>query len=347
MPVYKYDTKKGVKWYYSFKFQDVRYLKRGFDTKREAIVSESEKRVELEKFGQLEKRIKLDTFCELYLSDLEKRESRYTFEKATTIINKYILPNLKNKYIDEYKTRDISNWQNTILSLNISNTYTHTIDARMRALFNHAIKFSTIHKSPCAGVKTIGKQNRDAKDHAVWTIDDWKRINDFGSVEFEAFMSVLFYTGMRIGEVMGLMWSDVNFEEKKIYMNKQRLKNGEIKKTKTGNSIEFLVNDKLINTLKKYKSSLLEETNFIFNKSRDCYRKNKNKLEKKYDLPHIRIHDMRHSHATLLINNDVNIHVIADRLGHSSTKTTERVYAHLYEDNKKQVVDLLESLDLE
>lgn len=345
MPVYKYDTKKGVKWYYSFKFQDNRYLKRGFDTKREATIAESEKRVELENFGQLEKRIKLDTFCELYLLDLKNKESVATHKKAMTIINKYILSNLKNKYLDEYKARDIYEWQNKILSLDLSDTYTHVIDARMRALFNHAIKFSTIHKSPCAGVKTIGKQNRDLKEHAFWTIDDWKCINDFGSVEFEAFMSVLFYTGMRIGEVMGLTWSDINFEEKKIIMNKQRLRTGEITKTKTGSVIVFMVNDKLIETLNKYKGSLLEKQEFLFNMNRDSYRRKMKKLEELYDLPHIRIHDMRHSHATLLINNDVNIHVIAERLGHSSTKTTERVYAHLYEDNKKQVVDLLESLE--
>lgn len=345
MPVYKYENKKGVKWYYSFKYQEKRYLKRGFNTKKEATLAESEKRIELEKFGQLEKKMKLDAFCEVYLLDLKNKESVATHKKATTIIKKYILPKMKNKYLDEYKSRDISEWQNKILSLNLSGTYTHVIDARMRAIFNHAIKFNTLHKSPCAGLKTIGKQNREIKEHSVWTIDDWKKIKDFGSIELEAFMSVLFFTGMRVGEVMGLMWTDVDFDEKKISMNKQRMRTGEITKTKTGSTIEFHVNDKLIETLKKYKNSLLEKSVFLFNMNRDSYRRKMKVLEEKYDLPHIRIHDMRHSHATLLINNDVNIHVIAERLGHSSTKTTERVYAHLYEENKKQVVDLLESLD--
>lgn len=57
------------------------------------------------------------------------------------------------------------------------------------------------------------------------------------------------------------------------------------------------------------------------------------------------MHDLRHSHATLLINNDINIHVIAERLGHSSARTTERVYAHLYGEKKKEVIDFLESIE--
>lgn len=348
MPVYKYDTKKGVKWYYSFKFQDVRYLKRGFDTKREATIAESEKRVELEKFGQLEKRIKLDAFCELYLSDLEKRESTPTFEKATFIINKYILAILQNKYLDQYTTRDISDWQNEILSLDLSDTYTHVIDARMRALFNHAVKFSTLHKSPCVGLKSLGKQNRDIKEYAVWTIDDWRKITDFGNIEVETFLSIMFFTGMRFGEIMGLQWQDVDTLNNVITMDKQRRKNGDVISTKTGAKIDYNINEKLSILINKYKDSIIEKqkkTDFLFCMSREFYVRAKDRLEKKYNLPHIRMHDLRHSHATLLINNDINIHVIAERLGHSSTKTTERVYAHLYEEKKKEVVDLLEILD--
>lgn len=348
MPVYKYENKKGVKWYYSFKFQDTRYLKRGFDTKKAATLAESEKRIELEKFGRLEKRIKLVDFCKLYLLDIKNRESQPTLEKATLIIEKYILPNIQNKYLDQYTTRDISDWQRGILKLNLSDTYTHVIDARMRAIFNHAIKFSTLHKSPCVGLKTIGKQNRELKEHAIWTFEDWRKITDFGSIEVETFLSIMFFTGMRFGEIMALTWNDVDIQNKIIVMNKQRRKSGEIVNTKTGSQIDYNINEKLVILIKRYKESNVEkqkQTDFVFNKSRTFYSRSKDKLEKIYNLPHIRIHDLRHSHATLLINNDINIHVIADRLGHSSTRTTERVYAHLYDEKKKEVVDLLDSLD--
>lgn len=125
-----------MRWYYSFKIQETRFLKRGFETQKDAKLAESEKCVELERFCKLEKRIKFDEFCKLYIIDIKERESQPTLEKATFIIEKYILPNMQNKYLDQYTTRDISEWQRDILKLNLSDTYTHVIDARMRAIFN-------------------------------------------------------------------------------------------------------------------------------------------------------------------------------------------------------------------
>lgn len=97
----------------------------------------------------------------------------------------------------------------------------------------------------------------------------------------------------------------------------------------------------------QYEKSLIhrKDSDFLFNQSRSFYSRRKSELEIKYNLPKIRMHDLRHSHATMLINNDINIHVIAERLGHASIHTTEEVYAHLYDEKKKQVVELLESLD--
>lgn len=283
MPVYKYENKKGVKWYYSFKYQDKRYLKRGFNTKKEATLAESEKHIELEKFGQLEKRMKLDAVCELYLSDIKNRENFPTFEKAAFIINKYILPVLQKKNLDQYTARDISKWQNKILSLNLSETYTHVIDARMRAIFNHAIKFSVLHKSPCISLKTIGKQNRELKEHSVWTIEDWRKIGDFGSVEIETFLSIMFFTGMSFGEIMALQWKDIDTNRQIIKMNKQRRKNGDVVNTKTGSQIDYNINEKLSFLIKQYKKSIVEKhrlDNFLFNKSRTFYSRSKDRLEK-------------------------------------------------------------------
>lgn len=147
---------------------------------------------------------------------------------------------------------------------------------------------------------------------------------------------------------MGLQWNDVDFTNKTLQVNKQKRKSGELVETKTKTSKECNINQKLADLLERYSQSFIvkiKTKDFLFSRSRSYYDTAKTRLEKKYNLPKIRMHDLRHSHATLLINNDVNIHVIAERLGHASINTTERVYAHLYDEKKKQVVDLLESLD--
>ena len=185
-------------------------------------------------------------------------------------------------------------------------------------------------------------------------------------------------TGLRIGELCGLRWCDIDFNEGYLYVNNQVILNRETKelvlsnvlKTSTANRSISIPNI-LINYLKELKSKLNpNEYDFIiksrdnkicnprnlsmnFTKSINKYRKSleeKKKESSKYDsnnymqLKQISFHSLRHTHATLLIFNGENIKVVSDRLGHKDITVTLNTYTHIMENMKKNTADLLDNL---
>ncbi|MBO1515673.1 site-specific integrase [Metabacillus bambusae] len=173
-------------------------------------------------------------------------------------------------------------------------------------------------------------------------------------------------TGMRRGELLGLEWKNVNLEQGTIqvkqtvvYVNKQHI----VKEPKTKNSVRTVtVPVSLIDELKKFKSVWKKdrfkvgdkweggEYEFLFSSwhGKPMHPSSIttwwNRFEKRYNLPHIRFHDLRHTSATLLINSGVHAKIISSRLGHADIRTTMNIYEHALQEADVEAANKFENL---
>lgn len=158
----------------------------------------------------------------------------------------------------------------------------------------------------------------------------------------------LYWTGMRIGELLALTYNDINLEEKTVSVNKsyQRLKGKDvITRPKTPKSIRVItLPDFLVEEFQEYCSHLYgimkHERLFRFTKSymEHCM---VNGIEKS-GVKRIRLHDLRHSHASMLVDMGVAPLEIAERLGHEKVETTLNTYSHLYPSTQSKLAGLLD-----
>ena len=214
------DTSKGT-WTVYAKYTDwqgkVKVLhKRGFKTKREAVEYEREYLLKKSKdvtmgFAQ---------FVECYLEDLKPRLKYNTYLSKEHIIRTKILPYFDDKALADICTSDIMQWQNEILQMRdddgkgYSPTYLKTISSQMSAIFNHATRYYDLKDNPCQKVGNMGKKK--AKEMLFWTRDEFFQfIETMKSkpMSYYAF-ELLFWTGIREGELLALTREDVDLEKK-------------------------------------------------------------------------------------------------------------------------------------
>jgi len=183
------------------------------------------------------------------------------------------------------------------------------------------------------------------------------------AVKTEIYIPIIIgiYTGMRRGEILDLIWDNVNLE--RGYIRISPIEEGDLKSfhPKTKDSIRTIaIPDFLIKILKKHKTKQMENKlrlgNEYINSNAVCtYENGKlfnpkrfsskfHKLLVDNNLPHIRFHDLRHSHASLLVKLGIHPKVISERLGHSDIGITMNLYSHLYEDTDREVADMFDNL---
>jgi integrase len=168
-----------------------------------------------------------------------------------------------------------------------------------------------------------------------------------------ALYRLLLATGLRIGEALALNWSDIDFSEKLVNVTKTTLQSREVQdspKTKGSNRIISLDNATLqiLANWRKYQNNhnkvigLSDSVVFSYDGQRLIYESERFRLSshlKSARLPNIGLHGFRHTHASLLMNNDVNPKEIQERLGHSKITTTLDTYSHLAKDKKKETAE--------
>jgi integrase len=186
------------------------------------------------------------------------------------------------------------------------------------------------------------------KETSIWTEAELKSFLDAvpdNKWQYRILYHFLFYTGLRKNEALSLTWNDYDGKKVKVY---RQFQNGKWKPLKTKNSIRNIVLDPItiekINELHNWAES---QTNynpnwFIFGDFKQMGTSEigrvKDKAIKKAGVPYIRIHDLRHSHASYLINKGVNMVIVSRRLGHSSIQMTIDRYTHLLPDAQDEVI---------
>ena len=351
MPAYK-DEKTG-KWFAKFYYTNWQGIKkqkwkRGFATKKEALGFE---RDFLEK-QSANPDMTFQNLYEIYMEDMAARLKQSTLLTKKAVLQTHILPFFGSKPINEIKASDVRRWQAKLMSSpnNYSQTYLKKINTELNSIINYAKRFYDLNTNPCGKAGTIGKAKAEEMDY--WTYDEYiafrEGIKD-KSLSYICF-EVLYLTGMREGELLALSPADIDLDNKTISINRtyQRIEGKDVfTSPKTRKSKRKIpIPDFLCQELSDYIPSryMLDADERLFPVTKSYLSHEMIRGCKKTGVKKIRIHDIRHSHASLLINQGCDALMLADRLGHEKVSTTLNTYSHLFPHKQQELVHSLESL---
>ena len=298
----------------------------------------------------------------------KKNEVRQTsLAKTDSIIRNHVLPYLGNYRLDKLNSERLNDWKNKISEKDIMTSTKNNAYRELNALLNFAVKMEYLPSNP---LKKVGRF-RDAyfvhenESLRFYTPDQFKQfiavaekyknksISDSG---FYVFFNIAYYTGMRKGEINALKWSDIEGNLIHVRRSIAQKTKGEDQETPPKNKSSYRTLQMpliLIDILEQHRA--FQEQSKAFSTDfrvcggpsvlRDTSIEQRNtKFAEEAELPHIRIHDFRHSHASLLANAGINIQEIARRLGHSNVQQTWNVYSHLYPREEERAVAILNAI---
>lgn len=251
--------------------------------------------------------------------------------------------------------QQIITWQNELINYKDDNgkpyspVYLKTIHNQLSAIFNHAVRYYNLKENPCQKAGSMGKKKN--REMLFWTKEEYLKFADAmmdKPMSYYAF-EMLYWTGIREGELLALTSADFDFEKRTVTINKsfQHLNGRDIitspKTEKSNRTIQLpkFLCDEMQDYLKMLYDVGLEDRVFPITKS--YLHREMDRGAKEAGVKRIRIHDIRHSHVSLLIDMGFSATAIADRVGHESIDITYN-YAHLFPSKQ---TEMAEKLDME
>ena len=340
MAVYK-DAKTNT-WRVIFRYTDwtgerKQTQKRGFPTKREALAWEREQQNK----STADLDMTFESFAELYEKDTKPKLKENTWHTKEHIIRTKLLTYFGKRKMRDIHSKEILAWQSEMLRHTDENgkpyspVYLKTVHNQLSAIFNHAVKHYNLHVNPAALAGNMGKAK--SREMLFWTKEEYLKFADAmmdKPLSYYAF-EMLYWCGIREGELLALTPADFDFVKSTVSISKsyQRLNGRDIitdpKTTKSNRVIqmpEFLRDE-----MKDFLNSLygVEKEDRIFTITKYYLRHEMERGCKAAGVKKIRVHDIRHSHISLLIDMGFSAIAIADRVGHESIDITYN-YAHLF-----------------
>lgn len=354
MPAYKDNSGK---WYCSFHYststgENKRKLKRGFTLKREAEEWER-KFIENISFQPI---MPFSKYVDLYLKEIAP-QVRLNSLRSKKYKLKQILPTFEGFPLCEITSQQVRKWHNSLIENGFSEKYIKNLHKELSAIFNHAIRFHGLKENPCkkAGIPKV--PNQEPVKMRFWTLEEYKAVISHVS-DLKAFtaISLLYWTGIRKGELYALKWQSVDFNKKTISITHsfQRIQGEDIlTATKTYQSREISIPSLVTNQMKRYKRKCYDTSpdNYVFPYDNEFIQQgikegtekaNRERMEKNLPpIDRIHVHGLRHSHASYLINHGVNIVLISKRLGHEKVSTTLDTYSHFFPKSEEAMIAMM------
>ncbi|MBQ9158939.1 MAG: site-specific integrase [Erysipelotrichaceae bacterium] len=335
--------------------------KRGFVSKKEAQNYEM-----LLKSGEEQPQAKKQEHSFTFIADdflrYKKNEVEYSsFSLYEGIVNNFIKPYFENRTINEIRELDCKGFKDAISLLDCSSRRKNKILQLCKNIFQYAVDYYELSSNPSLVMKPFNykleeKISSKKKELRIWNNDDFRKfINCVIDETYKALFLVLYLTGLRLGEALALTYNDI--DEYSLSITKSQTKiteNGsyEIKAPKNISSIrDVSINKSLYFYLLARKEEEKKKPDFtsswfIFGGKdplpRTSIERVKNKAVKEAGVKKIRLHDFRHSHASNLIGEGMDIVAVSKRLGHSNIEMTLNCYTHLLKKNEDDLTDYLE-----
>ena len=340
-------------WHIQFRYTDwkgrrKKTQKRGFKTKKEA--EEWLTYFLLQQAGDI--RMPFKEFWEIYKEDMGKRIRRSTMRQKEYMVQDKLMPYFGETPLNEISVQMIRRWQGEMLERNYSPTYLKSIYNHLNAILNYAVKYYNLKTNPCHRAGSIGKEKADEMDY--WTLEEFNTFVDALIEDRVAWtmFNLLFWTGMRLGEMLALTVEDFDFENNIITVNKSlnRLDKEDVitppkteaskRKIKMSSGLSEIMHDYIKSMYRPKKASRLFE-----GYSKHYVEKAFSKGIKNSGVKKIHVHCLRHSHASMLVQAGFNPVEIAARLGHAKVTTTIETYCHAAENAQDQIANTLSNFE--
>ena len=351
MAIYK--EEKTNTWRVIYRYTDwtgerTQSQKRGFKTKREAQIWERE---QLNK-ATADLDMTFDSFVEQYTADMQTRIKENTWATKEHIIRTKIIPYFGKQKMSNITAQQIITWQNELMNYkdengkSLSPVYLKTINNQLSAIFNHAVKYYNLRENPCKKAGSMGKKKN--REMLFWTKEEYLKFAEVmmdKPLSFYAF-EMLYWCGIREGELLALTPADFDFEKCTVSITKsyQRLNGQDLittPKTEKSNRVikmpQFLA-DEMQDYLKQLYG--IESNDRMFTVTKSYLHREMDRGAKEAGVKRIRIHDIRHSAVSLLIDMGFSATAIADRVGHESIDITYN-YAHLFPSKQTEMAEKL------
>jgi len=335
-------------WYRDSEGVRRRKHKRGFETKKGAETWSTDFKVA----SSYSNTMTLAQFTKVYEADRRPRLRLNTWLSKEYVIKNKILPYLGSKLLNSITPRDVMRWQNKLIrggeasGRPYSKTYLRTIHSQLTAILNHACRFYGLKDNPATKAGSMGEKNADGI--SFWTREEYAafaKVAKFEPIAYHAF-EILYWTGIRLGELLVLTSADIDFEKQTISISKsyQRIRGEDVvtgPKTLKGRRV-VAIPAELCRELEQFVVSLDtgKPDDRLFTISKGYLSRHLKQNAQRAELKPIRVHDLRHSHVSLLIDLGFSAVAIAERLGHGSIEVPYR-YAHLFPHRQTELVDRL------
>lgn len=324
--------------------------KRGFKTKKEA--TEWANKFIAQQSHNLDMTFR--AFWELYRDDMSQRLRENTMRGKDYVVELKLLPYFAQKKMAEITAADIRSWQNIMMKNGYSQTYLKTINNQLNAIFNYAVKYYDLPRNPCTQAGSMGRSH--AEEMKFWTQEEFETFIEYVKdkpLSYYAFLT-MYWTGVRVGELLALTLADFDADERTLTISKsyQRINGRDIitpPKTTKSNRIITLP-DFLVTELLEYIECLygISDKDRLFQVTKSYLEKEMIRGTKLSGVKKIRLHDLRHSHASLLISKlGAQPNLVAERLGHEKIQTTLSTYSHLYPNQSRDLADQMDGLNKE
>lgn len=357
-------TTDGRKWIFYDYIKNLdgtrrKYKSKKFFTKTEALQAERE--FLLSNTNKADKNHNM-TFKELYTLFYQYKEDKVKLTTLKTYRDREkFFKDLDNVKLKDFNIEHFEKWKKQINSYGYTTNHKNHLFKFFKELLNFATKWYNFNFTATYNKMTNFTDPNEKKEMNFWTYEEFKK---FIAVEddlmYRTFFKVLYYCGLRKGEIRVLDWNDIDFNNNTLTIRKGLSDNVNGKKyiissPKTLKSNRTLsLSKKFIDDLKELKKSVMQYTNFredwfVFGNELplgdDAIRRRKNNNCKLANVKQIRLHDFRHSCASLLISTGADIKIVAEFLGHTKIDETLNTYVHMFKSKLNNIVNIIDSLD--
>lgn len=312
--------------------------------------------------------VKFEAFAEQWFEEYANLNLRSTTLTRTRQLTKRTYEAIGHIRLDKLNARVIQRFINSLTAEGTNQntgkglakkTIIHYLSF-ISTVLDYAIKMDMLSTNPCRKV-TIPKA--DVKERKVYTIEETERFFELlrkAPLKYRVFLTLVIYTGMRRGEMLGLEWHDINFETGVIHIqrtsNYTKAKGIYTDDTKTKGSNRYIkVPKDILDLLESYRkvqaNEFLEigdkyqETDRLFTKwdGRPMNPQTPYGWLKEYceenEFPFYGVHTFRHLNASLLIGAGIDVATVSGTLGHSNQTTTLSVYSHMFQEYQVKACD--------
>ena len=322
---------------------------------------------ELDEFGSevFEHQQTLDEYLDRWLATIKHAVSEKTYDDYESLLRRHVRPVLGKKILSKIKPLDLQGLIDRLRERGLSARtvrYTHTI---VSSALKQAVKWRLLTHNPAQYVELPKIQQREMQSLSQETA--LKFLATLPQDKYGLLFELALITGMRPEEYLALKWSDINFTNGTVTVNRVLFRKREgggwyFKEPKTKKSkrtiplssrlMQALSNHKRVQAKERLKAGPeWQDNDLVFASEigtplslRNLERRHFKPLLRKAELPDIRLYDLRHSCATLLLAAGENPKVVSERLGHASIVLTLDIYSHVLPSMQKAATEKLEAV---